>query len=837
MLFMHMVGMMVLFSSSPPTSWGTQCSVSSRSSSAAIDIEANHRLPKSKQGGLSNLFYSNASRFPQHASQSTSDVLDSSPSNSCSVGSLRSSTQGESGYGMGTWENYDIRFGAANISASSSLKTREHSPVSVLQGPVARSGTYGSPAHSARESVSGGGLPSWDSHIERVWSRRKPSFSGEKDRRMIARSVGFEICNTAVFPGEQQVRASMGQPTESETAVISSSEPIRVEGFGSSAFVCGNSPVDTLTLPLYVGGRGYPYNSLREAAPGILEAREKILRLAEQANGLSSVSTEDSSKVETSTATTADEILKGAQDRFNVFYDPVVVKAFRMAEEAHRGQVRRNGDMFLSHCVETALTLAAIGVSNTVIAAGLLHDAIDDSNFCLKRLRDTLGEDVANLVIGVSKLSEFSQLARDSNTVGNPMEADRLRTMILALVDVRVVLVKIADRLHNLRTLEALPSHKQIGIATETLGIFAPLANRLGIWRWKAELEDLCFKYLKPEDHQDLSMRLSERCREGLVMSSIKNLDEALRIRGVEFIDLCGRPKNLYSVYKKMMKKKRSLEEILDVIGLRLIVSDEKSCYEALEIVHQLWRHMPGKSKDYIVDSKPNGYKSLHTVVIGSDGYPLEVQIRTMKMHHQAEYGLAAHWRYKEDNSEHSAFSFERIEWARWVLTWHSEIMDTKLRVSPLGADLKPPCPFPVHNKGCPYEAHCCEPTVKENDPVFVVKMEDEHIFVREMPPGSTIGDLVCATASHVDFLAADSTSANQNGLRVKVNHEFVNNLEQKLRMGDFVEVVTTVEKPCGKIALEFQREQLKRLYLDGGSSTDDQKATSLDLSLNVAGI
>lgn len=154
----------------------------------------------------------------------------------------------------------------------------------------------------------------------------------------------------------------------------------------------------------------------------------------------------------------------------------------------------------------------------------------------------------------MSKLSEFSQLARDSNTVGNPMEADRLRTMILALVDVRVVLVKIADRLHNLRTLEALPSHKQIGIATETLGIFAPLANRLGIWRWKAELEDLCFKYLKPEDHQDLSMRLSERCREGLVMSSIKNLDEALRIRGVEFIDLCGRPKNLYSVYKKMMK-------------------------------------------------------------------------------------------------------------------------------------------------------------------------------------------------------------------------------------------------------------------------------------------
>uniref|UniRef100_A0A7I4EBA8 RelA/SpoT domain-containing protein n=1 Tax=Physcomitrium patens TaxID=3218 RepID=A0A7I4EBA8_PHYPA len=406
-------------------------------------------------------------------------------------------------------------------------------------------------------------------------------------------------------------------------------------------------------------------------------------------------------------------------------------------------------------------------------------------------------------------------------TVCDTTEADRLRTMILAMVDVRVVLIKIADRLHNLRTLEALPSHKQIGIAKETLEIFAPLANRLGIWSWKAEMEDLCFKCLKPVDHENLSIRLSERCREGLVMSSIRYLDEALRVGGVQFIDLCGRPKNLYSVYKKMMKKKRSPDEILDVRGLRLIVTDEESCYQALEVVHQLWRCIPGKTKDYIVDSKPNGCKSLHTVVIGSDGYPLEVQIRTMKMHHQAEYGLAAHWRYKEDNSEHSAFSSERVEWARWVLTWQSEIMDTKLRVSPLAADLKPPCPFPVHNKECPYAGSCCEPVMRENDPVYVIKMENEHILVRELPPGSTVGDLVRSKHSDMNSLVVDSRSANDNGLRVKVNHEFVDTMEPKLKMGDFVEVMST-------------REQLKRLYLDGGSSNEDTNTTWWERSASM---
>lgn len=844
---------MAMYSSSPPATWSTQCSVSSRPSSPAIDIEANLRGPqahhhhssKSMQGGLSSLFSSNVSRLSQH---SGCDALDASPSNSCLVGSFKSSTHGEFAQSLTAWESHDSRPGAVNIPATS-LKLKERSPISVLQGPISRSsGGYGSPGHSvsAWESPSCGGLPPLDPHVDRLSSRRRSSLSGERDRCIASRSVGFEVASTVTCAGDQHSRVMNRQPFEPQQTTSSTSEPVRVEGFGAGAVAYDSSPLDTLTLPLYTSGKTFGTQSHRES-PEILEAREKMLRLAEEANGILPVTTEEA-KVKTSAGTSADDLLKSAQARYKVFCDPVVVKAFRMAEEAHRGQFRRNGDTFLSHCVETALILAATGVGNTVVAAGLLHDAIDDSNLSLQLLRGALGEDVASLVSGVSKLSEFSQLARDSNTVRDPTEADSLRTMILAMVDVRVVLIKIADRLHNLRTLGALPYLKQIGIANETLEIFAPLANRLGIWSWKAELEDLCFKCLKPVEHQDLSARLSERCREGLVMSSIRDLDDALRNEGVQFVDLSGRPKNLYSIYKKMMKKKRTPEEILDVRGLRLIVSDENNCYEALQIVHKLWKQVPGKSKDYIAHSKPNGYKSLHTVVIGSDGYPLEVQIRTMKMHHQAEYGLAAHWRYKEDNTQHSAFSSERVEWARWVLTWHSEIMDTKLRVSPLGEDLKPPCPFPVHNKDCPYASTCCGPLFREDDPVFVIKMENERIVVLEMPPGSTVGDLVSMRKSDMDSFAVNSNYGHQKELRVQVNHQFVENLEQKLKMGDFVEVLSTVqavvpgetplgrsssvEKPCGKIALEFQREQLRRLY-----SIDDSKTTSLERTPSVAGL
>lgn len=562
-LFVHAIGIMALCSRSPPGTLGTQGSIRSKNSYTATEIEAIRLGPQTHHqqlsrstilGSVPSLSHSNASRFSHHTSHSSSDVLDVSSSNSCSVGSHRSISRGEAIHSMMAWESDDPRSGSGNLSSPISSRMRERSPVLVLRGPISRNGCA-LLIHSALGSVSCGGIPHLDPHVERELSRRSPH-SGERGSPIVASSVGFKIGNTDASPDYQRALASLNQPTESGKAVYTSSESFRVEGFSSGASVHGNSSRVTLSLPLYSSGRNCLSTSQRDAAPDILEAREKIVRLAEQVINLPSVGTEDLTKVNKSASPTADELLRSAQARYKAFYDPIVVKAFRMAEEAHKGQFRRNGDMFLAHCVETALILAATGVGNIVVAAGLLHDAIDDSNLSLELLRCSLGENVASLVIGVSKLSEFSQLARDCNTVCDTLEADRLRTMILAMVDVRVVLIKIADRLHNLRTLEALPSHKQIGIAKETLEIFAPLANRLGIWSWKAEMEDLCFKCLKPVDHENLSIRLSERCREGLVMSSIRDLDEALRVGGVQFIDLCGRPKNLYSVYKKMMKKK-----------------------------------------------------------------------------------------------------------------------------------------------------------------------------------------------------------------------------------------------------------------------------------------
>jgi ppGpp synthetase/RelA/SpoT-type nucleotidyltranferase len=577
--------------------------------------------------------------------------------------------------------------------------------------------------------------------MERV-SRRKSSLP-------FARSVGFEVRNGGGggFPShEHQSRirggsliaaASSDTADHSTTSSSSSDLLLHVQGFAPSiSSSLGDSPLDTLALPVNPfpagGGGANNTSNFQRETPAVLEAREKLLRLVEESNGLASLAPPSPphalEEVDTPVPSSAIKLLESAQAQHKVFCDPTVVKAFRLADDAHKGQFRRNGDLYLTHCVETALILAATGAASTVVAAGLLHDAIDDSNLSQQLLRGAMGDEIADIVLGVSRLSEFSQLARDNQTVRDPMEADRLRNMILSMVDVRVVLIKLADRLHNMRTLGALSFRKQLQIANETLEIFAPLANRLGIWSWKAELEDLCFKHLKPEEYKELATRLSGCCREGIVMSSIHQLYEALQSQSVQFTDLSGRPKNLYSIYKKMMRKGRTVEEIFDVRGLRLIVVDEKSCYDALRIVHELWLHIPGQSKDYIVMPKPNGYQSLHTVVWGDDGYPLEVQIRTVAMHHHAEFGLAAHWRYKEDDSIHSSFILARVEWARWVLTWHSEILDTKLRLSPLRADLKPPCPFPVHTSDCPYASMCCGPQLCGTEPLLIIKVENENV-------------------------------------------------------------------------------------------------------------
>ncbi|KAI5081841.1 hypothetical protein GOP47_0001584 [Adiantum capillus-veneris] len=505
---------------------------------------------------------------------------------------------------------------------------------------------------------------------------------------------------------------------------------------------------------------------------------------------------------------TSQDILRIAQRQHEIFSDPFVIKAFEEAERAHYGQFRANGDLYLVHCVETAMILAAIGANKTVVAAGLLHDTMDDTSLHFTQLQELFGFEVANLVGGVGKLSEFSKLARDNNTAYKSVEADRLHTMMLAMADIRVVLIKLADRLHNMRTLGALAKEKQSRIAKETLEVFAPLAGRLGIWSWKAELEDLCFKHLKHHDYQELFTKLSEGFRERTIMSAIRTLDECLSSKGVQYLDLCGRPKNLYSIHKKMLLKGRKADDIYDVHGLRLIVSNVEDCYSALEEVHSTWQCVPGKLKDYISQPKMNGYQSLHTVVWGEDGLPLEIQIRTMEMHYQAEFGVAAHWRYKEGNAPHSSFVLQMVEWARWVLTWQNEILDTKLRLSRM-EDVKPICPFPFHREGCPYSDLSMGPPLHEDAPLFVIVLEDDKMMVQELPGSSTVADLLERTTKE-DALVA-TVGGFWEEARPKVNHKNVEDIQQELKMGDLVELQPSVP---GKSLNEY-REKLRRMFED----------------------
>ncbi|BBN13859.1 hypothetical protein MPTK1_6g06980 [Marchantia polymorpha subsp. ruderalis] len=618
-----------LYSSSPPAAiWTTQSSVTC-STSSVYDIDCLSRTslnsPATRPlGGLSGLFSSPSGKPSCLSPCSLGDGVDYSSIN-CGAALSRSSSQNDLTHNVGAWDITDSRSGSISIPTVSSCRLKERSPVSVLHGPPSRSSHHNSPIYSLiawDSAASTAGLPPLDPHIERH-SRRRSSLSVD-ERRPLSRSVGFEVGGDGNLVGYQTRlttpdSSTGGAPLSSDIEKGSKGRYFsRVEGFNRS-------------------NEGAEVNSEGEVQD-LQETRRRLSRLAESP-------LPSSPPRNTSSVTSADDLLSYAKARHKIFEDPVVIKAFQVAEEAHKNQVRRSGDSYLSHCVETAILLAQTGADSTVVAAGLLHDTLDDSSVDQEQLRAVFGCEIEYLVAGVSKLSTFSQLARDNDTAGNPEEADRLRTMFIAMVDVRVVLIKLADRLHNLRTLDFLSADKQIRIAEESLEIFAPLANRLGIWSWKAEIEDTCFKYLKPQEHQELASKMAHGWQANVVLSSIQQLEEALRVEGVEFTDICGRPKNLYSIYRKMLRKGRSIDEIFDVRGLRLIVKDKESCYAALEVVHRLWYNIPKKCKDYISQPKSNGYQSLHTVIVGEDGHPLEVQIRTMEMHHQAEYGMAAHWR------------------------------------------------------------------------------------------------------------------------------------------------------------------------------------------------
>ncbi|XP_020697695.1 probable GTP diphosphokinase RSH2, chloroplastic [Dendrobium catenatum] len=500
-------------------------------------------------------------------------------------------------------------------------------------------------------------------------------------------------------------------------------------------------------------------------------------------------------------------LLAGAQSRHKIFHEDIVIKAFFEAEKAHRGQVRASGDPYLQHCVETAVLLAQIGANSLVVAAGLLHDSVDDSFMSYGYIFRMFGAGVADLVEGVSKLSQLSKLARDNNTASKTIEADRLHTMFLAMADARAVLIKLADRLHNMMTLDALPLVKQQRFAKETLEIFAPLANRLGIFTWKEQLENLCFKHLHPEQCAELSSELESHFDEQLIVSTIEKLEKALKDEGVSYHILYGRQKSLYSIHRKMQKKKLHMDEIHDIHGLRLIVENEEDCFAALNVVHGLWPKVPGRFKDYITYPKFNGYRSLHTVVMSKECIPLEVQIRTKEMHLQAEFGFAAHWRYKEGDCKHSSFVLQMVEWARWVVTWQLETMRDD-QASSLGGGstlMRPSCPFPSHSDDCPFSY---SQQSDRNGPLYVIMLENEKMSVHELPENSTVMD-VLEKAGRGSFRWSSCSFPYKEELRPRLNHKPVSDPCQKLRMGDVVELTPSIPDE----SLVEYREEIQRMY------------------------
>jgi GTP diphosphokinase / guanosine-3',5'-bis(diphosphate) 3'-diphosphatase len=425
-----------------------------------------------------------------------------------------------------------------------------------------------------------------------------------------------------------------------------------------------------------------------------------------------------------------------------------VGEAYQLAAQAHKGQLRATGEPYVSHPVAAAQLLAEIGIDPVAIQATLLHDIPEDTGYSVADIEERFGPEVARLVDGVTKLSKFSTHSHEEQ------QAENIRKMFLAMAeDVRVVLIKLADRLHNMRTLYALPSEKQQRIARQTSEIYAPLAERLGIWQMKWELEDLSFKYLEPEAYHAIASQLETRrkTREGYVDRAIQVLRESLDKAGIE-AELSGRPKHIYSIWKKMQRKGASFNEIYDVYAVRVLVEELRDCYAALGVVHSIWRPIPGQFDDYIAMPKGNFYQSLHTAVVAVEGKPLEVQIRTKGMHRVSEVGIAAHWRYKEGSKSDRDYD-AKLAWVRQLMDWQHEISDATEFVEGLKLEVF-------------------------QDQVFVFTPKGE---VKDLPAGAT----------PLDFAYRIHTDVGHRCIGAKVNNRLVP-LDYKLQNGDIVEIVTT---------------------------------------------
>ena len=445
-----------------------------------------------------------------------------------------------------------------------------------------------------------------------------------------------------------------------------------------------------------------------------------------------------------------DELIKVINENCNNVDIDVIKKAYEVAKEAHKDQKRISGEPYITHPIDVACILAELGMDTSTIAAGLLHDVIEDTDYTYEDMAREFSEEIADLVEGVTKLGKIQYKTKEEQ------QADNVRKMLLAMAkDIRVIIIKLADRLHNLRTLKFMRKEKQKQKAKETLDIYAPLAHRLGMSKIKWELEDLAFRYLHEEEYYDLVKKIAEKRveREEYIDSVIKDLDDKLQDAGID-ADIEGRPKHFYSIYRKMVNKHKSIELIFDLTAIRILVNSVKDCYGVLGIVHTIYKPIPGRFKDYIAMPKPNMYQSLHTTVIGPQGKTFEIQIRTFEMHKTAEYGIAAHWKYKEGGDDDKGVDFEtKLAWLRDILEWQKETSDAEEFIEGFKIDLF-------------------------SDEVFVFT-----------PKGVVIN--LASGSTPIDFAYRIHTDIGNRCIGAKVNGKIVP-LDYKLKTGEIVEIITS---------------------------------------------
>jgi len=511
-----------------------------------------------------------------------------------------------------------------------------------------------------------------------------------------------------------------------------------------------------------------------------------------------------------------DQLIKKAEEYLPPEKITSIKNAYDFAREAHDGQFRDSGEPYLEHPLKTALILVDLQLDASSIVAALLHDVTENCDIPISKIKDVFGDEVAKLVDGTTKLGRIS-LPGEAVRTTEP-QVENLRKMLVAMAeDLRVVFIKLADRLHNMQTLDALSPERQHRIALETLEIYAPLSHRLGIWELKWQLEDLAFRYLKPEKYRKVASLIAARLaqRQKLITQVIERLHSEFEKVDLK-AEISGRPKHIYSIYQKMEKyaaSGKNFDDIHDLIAIRVLVASMPDCYSAVGVIHSLWHPLPGEFDDYIATPKPNGYQSLHTAVM-YEATPLEIQIRTHEMHYTSEYGIAAHWRYKEDDKKGIQFE-ERISWLRQLIEWHRELAGAEEFLESVKTDIF-------------------------MDQVFVYTPKGE---IKDLPKGAT----------PLDFAYRIHTELGHRCIGTKVNGSLVS-LNYQLKNGDIVEIMTTkadkapsrdwLNSQLGYIKTSHAREKIRQWFrkqeraenIDHGREILDKEMRRLGIKLTDRG-